>query len=343
MLLSHTCGFPNWRALEDDRKLKIHFEPGSRYAYSGEGIDLLQLVVETISGRPLEESMRERVFQPLGMTRTSMLWQDRFESNFANAYDEYGRSLGPHRWTRADAAGSMQTTAGDIARLLLAVMEGKQLRPATREQILRPQIRIKSKHQFPSLNEERTDQNGAIRLSYGLGWGLYWSPAGEAAFKEGHDDGWRNYAVAFDKQKSGIVILTNSSNGEGIFQPVLETVLKDTFTPIEWEGYTPYNKRPPRPALKPHKRVTVSPPVLDAYAGRYAVDANLVLTIRREDDHWSVQENEEPSQKLLPESQTDFFSTASDDSFTFEKDSRGRVTRLLLHVEGKDIPAKRIE
>src|SRR5262245_33090083 len=37
MLLSHTSGFPNWRAFEDDRKLKIHFEPGSRYAYSGEG------------------------------------------------------------------------------------------------------------------------------------------------------------------------------------------------------------------------------------------------------------------------------------------------------------------
>jgi len=40
----HTRGFPNWRAFEEDSKLKIHFKPGSRYAYSGEGIDLLQLV-----------------------------------------------------------------------------------------------------------------------------------------------------------------------------------------------------------------------------------------------------------------------------------------------------------
>src|SRR6266566_4832558 len=44
MLLSHTSGFPNWRAFEDDRKLKIHFDPGSKYAYSGEGIVLLQRV-----------------------------------------------------------------------------------------------------------------------------------------------------------------------------------------------------------------------------------------------------------------------------------------------------------
>ena len=37
ILLSHTSGFPNFRWFEDDKKLKIHFEPGTRYAYSGEG------------------------------------------------------------------------------------------------------------------------------------------------------------------------------------------------------------------------------------------------------------------------------------------------------------------
>jgi CubicO group peptidase (beta-lactamase class C family) len=43
ILLSHTSGFPNWRAFENDRKLKIHYEPATRYAYSGEGLDLAQL------------------------------------------------------------------------------------------------------------------------------------------------------------------------------------------------------------------------------------------------------------------------------------------------------------
>jgi len=88
MLLSHTSGFANYRAFEDDRKLHIHFEPGSRFAYSGEGILLLQLVVETITRQPLALLMQERVFEPLGMTRTSMVWQDRFDGDFANGYDE---------------------------------------------------------------------------------------------------------------------------------------------------------------------------------------------------------------------------------------------------------------
>jgi CubicO group peptidase (beta-lactamase class C family) len=250
MLLSHTSGFPNWRAFEEDHKLHIHFEPGSRYAYSGEGIVLLQLAVETVTKKPLEELMREHVFQPFGMTRSGMVWQSRFESDYANGYDERGRSLGPERRQKADAAGSMQTTLGDFTRFLQAVMQGSGMRKETRELMLSPQIRISSRHQFPTFENETTEENKAIRLSYGLGWGLYWTPYGKAFFKEGHDEGWRNYTVCFDKQKTGILIMTNSSNGEGIFKELLETLLKNTFTPIEWERYTPYNQLPPREPLK---------------------------------------------------------------------------------------------
>ncbi len=239
ILLSHTSGFPNWRAFEDDRKLKIHFEPGSRYAYSGEGIDLLQLVVETITKQPLQELMQTRVFEPLRMTRTSMVWKERFNGDYANGYDEHGRSLGPERRKTADAAGSMQTTPRDFARFMVAVMQGRGLAKKTRAVMLSPQIQIVSKHQFPTLASDTTDENRAIRLSYGLGWGLYWTKYGEVFFKEGHDEGWRNYTACFDERRAGIVIMTNSSNGEGIFKEILETLIADTFTPIEWEGYAP--------------------------------------------------------------------------------------------------------
>jgi CubicO group peptidase (beta-lactamase class C family) len=112
--------------------------------------------------------------------------------------------------------------------------------------MLSPQIRIFSQHQFPTMAAATSEENKAIRLSYGLGFGLYWTPYGKAFFKEGHDDGFRNYTVVFDQPKDGIVIMTNSSNGEGIFKELLETLLRNTFTPIEWEGYTPYNELPPR-------------------------------------------------------------------------------------------------
>jgi CubicO group peptidase (beta-lactamase class C family) len=344
MLLSHTSGFPNFRWMNDDKKLNINFDPGSRFAYSGEGIELLQFVVETITHKPLQELMQAQVFQPLGMTRTSMVWEDRFESDYANGYDEYSRSIGPERRSSADAAGSMQTTPRDFAQFMLAVMNSKGMQPKTRELMLSPQIQILAKHEFPTMENIASDENKAIRLSYGLGWGLYWTPPyGKAFFKEGHDVGWRNYTVAFDKPKTGLLIMTNSANGEGMFEELLETLLRNPYTPIEWERFTPYNKLPPRPPLKMHKQITVDPKVLERYVGRYGTPPDLILVIRREGDHLSVQENDEPKQELFGETDRDFFAKVDDDTYTFEVDGQGRITSMTLHVDGKDIPLKRID
>jgi CubicO group peptidase (beta-lactamase class C family) len=343
MLLSHTSGLPNWRLLEDDRKLHIHFAPGSRYAYSGEGIVLLQLIVENITKKPLEELMQRLVFQPLGMTRTSMVWQDRFEGDFANEYDEYGRSLGPDKRTKAEAAGSMQTTIADFARFTQAVLNTKGLSKKNREEMLGPQIQITSKREFPTLDDETTDENKAIRLSYGLGWGLYWTPYGKAFFKEGHSDGEMNYIVCFDTKKTGIVLMTNSANGEGIYKELLEDVQGNTFTPIEWEGFTPYNELPPRVPLQDHKPIVIDVALLQRYVGRYGDRPDEILTIRREDNHLSVQKNDEQKLDLFPENETDFFSKTTDYVFTFELNNEGRATKVTVHTHGLDLPVKRID
>jgi CubicO group peptidase (beta-lactamase class C family) len=343
MLLDHTSGFPNWRWINDDRKLNINFQPGSRFAYSGEGFDLLQLVVETITKRPLQDLMQENVFQPLGMTRSSMVWEVRFEDDYANGYDEYRRSLGPLRWKQADAAGSLLTTPLDFARFVQAILDGKGLHTRTWGHMLSAQIPILAKHEFPTLENQPTDENKSIRLSYGLGWGLYWSPRGEAFFKEGHDDGWRNYSVGFRLPKDGMVIMTNSGNGEGIYKELLEKLLADTYTPIEWEGFAPYEQLPPRPALKQHTKVSVDPRTLEKYVGRYGTPPKLILTVRHEGDHLTVQENDEPVQELDPESATQFSSAVADDVYTFEMDASGKVTRMVLHSGDETIPIDRID
>jgi CubicO group peptidase (beta-lactamase class C family) len=224
-----------------------------------------------------------------------------------------------------------------------AMALGKGLSRQTKDSMLSPQIQIYSKHQFPTLATETTDENRSIRLGYGLGWGLYWTPYGKAFFKEGHDEGWRNYAVCFDDKKNGIVIMTNSSNGEGIFKEMLETLLGNRFTPIEWEGYTPYSQLPPRQPLVQRNEVDVDTKLLDRYVGRYGEPPNLILKIKREGNHLLIQENDEASQELGAESETRFFSRNSSDSLTFEFDDQGRVTRMVLHVDGRNIPMKRLD
>jgi CubicO group peptidase (beta-lactamase class C family) len=341
ILLSHTSGFPNWRAFEDDRKLKIHFEPGSRYAYSGEGIDLAQLVVETVTGKSLTALMDEMLFRPVGMTRTGMVWEPRFESDFANAYDEYGRSLGPERRKTADAAGSMQTTLRDYAALLSAVLRGKILDAKASGELLGPQIHIHSAHQFPSLNTETSTANDGIQLSYGIGWGLYRSTYGPAFFKEGHDEGWRHLALCF-RNGSGLLILTNSSNGEGIFKPLIDSLLGATAFPFDWEGYTPYNLLPPLPKLKEHKRVTLTAQQLSRLTGKYALSADIVIRVAVDNGRLYFQEGDEARQEVLPESPADFYSTSSSDECSFKPAEGGPAQVLVLHLEGRDVELKRV-
>ena len=343
MLLSHTSGFPNWRGLTDSQKLNINFEPGSRYAYSGEGIVLAQLLVETVTGKPLNTLMRERLFFPDGMRRTSLVWESRFESDFANGYDAWGRSLGPERRHTADAAGSMQTTLRDYASFLRALVQGRTLRPKTREEMLSPQVQILSGHQFPSLSTETTTENAAIKLSYGLGWGLYWTPFGRAFFKEGHDEGWRHYAVCFDGPGKCLLLMTNSSNGEGIFGELVKTLLGNPDTPLVWEGFTPYQELPPRPPLAEHTEVAVPPKLLQRLVGPYRITADIVLHFSRKGGRLFVQENDETAQELGAESAVRFFSKSSTDAYTFQLDARGRATAVVLHADGRDIPAQRAE
>ncbi len=238
MLLTHTAGFANYRWLEPDNRLRIHFEPGSRYAYSGEGYNLLQLVVERVTGRSVGELMRERVFKPLGMTRTSMTWQPRLADNTAVGHDRRGRVLGHVQRQAPRAAGSMDTTIVDAARLLSAMMRGTLVSAEAKQAVLVPRIAIRTVAQFPTLVMAPTEANDRVGLAYGLGWGLLTKTAyGPGYFKEGHDDGWGHYMLAFDRDGIGIVLMSNSDNGEAVYRAILEKVVHDDVTPWVWEGY----------------------------------------------------------------------------------------------------------
>jgi CubicO group peptidase (beta-lactamase class C family) len=239
--LDHTTGFPNWRQFnpKGNGKLEFFFTPGTRYAYSGEGLYLLQLVVETVTGRPLDSLAREKIFEPFGMRRTSYLWQPAFESDFAVGHLENESTIPKNRRTKANAAGSMETTIADYTRFLAAVMRGEGLSAKAWKEMTSMQIAIHSARQFPSLDTATTTDNDKIALGYGLGWGLCTGNKGRMFFKEGHDDGWEHFGLCMPEAHEAVVVMTNSSNGERIFKEIFEK-LGGVEIPWKWEQYTPY-------------------------------------------------------------------------------------------------------
>src|SRR4030095_5695792 len=101
------------------------------------------------------------------------------------------------------------------------------------------EIKIRSIQQFTELSLRDSTANDNIELGYGLGWGLLKSPYGIGAFKEGHGDGFQQYSIIFPEKGTGIIIMTNSDNGESIFKELLEFAIGDTFTPWYWQNYIP--------------------------------------------------------------------------------------------------------
>jgi len=243
MCLAHTSGFNNWRFFESDRKLRVNFEPGTKYFYSGEGLVYLQVVLEKITGKGLDELAQELIFNPLEMNNTSYQWLPRFQQDFAHGHTAKGAVYGKDIDNEPRSASTLETTADDYSKFLTAVLNEKILTKASYSKIFSPQIRIKSLAHFGPNSKIVTHKYDAINLSCGLAWLNFDTPYGKAVTKSGHGDGFQHYSILFPETGKGILIMTNSDNGERIYKELLEVAIADIYTPWEWSNYIPYNHK----------------------------------------------------------------------------------------------------
>lgn len=333
MCLSHTTGFPNWRQFNRRHpdKLEILFTPGNRYSYSGEGIQLLQLAVETITGKPLQILAREKVFKPFGMTRTDYLWQPRFENDYAVGHNWNDDTIPKRRADKAAAAGSMETTVTDYTRFMAAVMQGKGISAKARQEMLSPQVIIKTKRQLDEGDSSAVNNNAAIQLAYGLGWGLFNTPYGKAFFKEGHLDGWGHYVIGFPDKKMACVIMCNSSSGESIFKELVEKLTGVTI-PWVWENYIPYRQ---------NIKLPVS--ALQQYVGEY--DGKLKAIVSIANGRLKVESPTVHLGKtnLYASNDHHFFLKIMETDIDFVKDASGKVIKAILDDEGEKYELKKVK
>ncbi|WP_137171487.1 serine hydrolase [Massilia sp. HP4] len=233
ILLTHAGGFANFRWLEPDEKLRFHFTPGERYAYSAEGMYILQLIVEQGQGLDAGREMQVRVFDRLGMRNTSMQWRPDFAANLADGYTLEGR-MEPHDQRSAvTAAGSMDTTIADQARMWAAIVRGDGLSPEVRAEMVRPQLPILGAGQFPTL----VSRVGAPvpHLAAGLGVVTFQDRSGTGWFKGGHNDSTGNMAICLEAGRRCVVMLSNDVRAERLFPEIARLALGANDMPWRWE------------------------------------------------------------------------------------------------------------
>jgi len=185
---------------------------------------------------PLESLARRLVFEPLGMTSSSYLWQERFEDAVARPHGPEGEVLAKNRPQpgRENAAASLHTTAPDYARFMRAVMNGTGLGDSTASAMLAPQVEIEP------------------GLAWGLGIGLQDNADGRAFWHWGDNTGYKAYTITYPADRVGVVWFTNSENGHSILARMLDATVGGEHPAVAWLDYEAFDspKRVVRTALE---------------------------------------------------------------------------------------------
>lgn len=233
-VLNHATGFANFSFLEPDSKLRIHFDPGSRYGYSGEGIMLLQFAFEADGRARVGDGIAADLFAPLGLKDVGLMWRPEFAANLADGWTAAGE-VEPHdERSRVRMAGSMDGSPQAMAALVAAMVRGFGLSPATRAEFARPGMAITTPTQFPSLQPEAPEaERHAIHA--GLGVIAFSGPQGAGWFKGGHNDSTANLIVCLEAGQRCVVVMANDVRAESRFPKLIDALLGPTGMPWRWE------------------------------------------------------------------------------------------------------------
>lgn len=189
--------FPRDSAYALIKRDAFDFPSGSAQLYSNSGFWLLGLIVEKASGMTYEDYVEQKLFQPLGMTRSMYCNSMENIEHRAHGYGlRDGKLLRAHTnvHTWGFAAGSLCSTAADLITWLKALHGGKVLSPTSYAEMTTP--------------SQLTDW---ATLRYGMGIGVYKDFNGLQLFEHGGINGgfWTQVSW-YPESQTAIVVLQNS-------------------------------------------------------------------------------------------------------------------------------------
>lgn len=301
-VLSHRTGFKNWRNLYPTGKLDFDFEPGTDYQYSGEGMAYLKNALEAKFKIPFDKLIDSFIFKPLAMNN-SQYWSEKLDrSKFAYSHDINGEVHQRVTYEKeVSAAGNIHTTAADLAKFGIYILNGAGLSPSLYGQMITHQGTEK--------------QNSA----FGLGWTVVQGlPKGEYALVHGGDDiGVHAMLVLLPKSKRGMVVLTNGDNGSLLIDKVTKTLVD-------------LNPRRTNPAA-----ITLDNKVLDRYTGSYLQTDGRIMKVERSENVLKISAEGIPLLELTAESEKNFFIRDYRISMEFIPGADGQEMNIKIMENGK--------
>jgi CubicO group peptidase (beta-lactamase class C family) len=331
-MLTHTSGLRDWGEVAGiagwprgrrvhthahvldivSRQKALNFTPGTDWSYSNTGYNLAAIIVSRVSGKPLAEFSRDRIFGPLGMSHTS--WRDDFTrivKHRAIAYDRAGDEYHQDMpFENVYGNGGLLTTVGDLLRW--------------NENFVTPVVGDAA---FVTEQQTRGHFSDGREHEYALG--LYVRPY-RGALEVGHSGstaGYRAYLARYPQEHVSVAVLCNAGNANAtqFAHAVADAYLGDRLTQAETSGGGG-RRDAPRPGFVP------SSSMLAEYAGRYVSDeAETEFTIAATGDSLVLKRRPDTVLVMTPV-EKDVFSVPRLGTVTFRREV-GRVVALSLKLD----------
>jgi CubicO group peptidase (beta-lactamase class C family) len=325
-LLTHTSGISNtlYNGLnfrqdytEDElfqriAKLPLDFQPGEKWNYSNPGYVMLGILVRKVTGRFYGDVLREKIFEPLGMTTARIISEADIVPNRADGYRLENGELKNQEWVspklNTTADGAIYLTVLDMAKWDAALYTEKLLKRSSLDQMWTP----------VKLNDGKTE-------SYGFGWEVGEVRGRRVIQHGGAWQGFKTHILRAVDDKVTVIVLTNLAGARpGRIANGIARI------------YVPQLIPPAR------KAVRIDPKVFDAYVGAYEIGPGFAFTVSREGDRFWGQAPGQSRDELFAESETIFFLKDSEVSFTFVRDAGGKVTHLVIDQGGSPRELKKV-
>jgi CubicO group peptidase (beta-lactamase class C family) len=284
--------------------------PGERYQYSNVGGGTLGYALTRSSGG-YDATLRARVLEPLGMKDTGVVLSPAQTARLATGHSADLRPTS--NWTLNEAivgAGGIHSTATDMARYLRAAAgwDSSPLAAAF------------------ELAEAPVVDASSPNTRVGLAWHVTQKGARTVVWHNGRTGGYASVLMFDPAAHEGVVVLANVS--------------------ISVDDLGAHLLDPTQKLAEPRRErvaVKVDPTIYDRLAGRYELAPNFIVTVRRDGDRIFAQATGQPSYEVFPEGESEYFYKVVDAQLSFLRDVDGKVTGVVLHQGGRNVPGKRLD
>ena len=289
-------------------------DSGAMYEYSNLSGGLLGHVLALHAHTDYEALVRSRITAPLGMTSTAIALSPSMKERLAVGHNAALQPVANWDLPTLAGAGALRSSVNDLLTFLAANMdEGKApLGPAMR-----------------SMREVRRP-TGMPDVEVALGWHVFTAHAKNIIWHNGGTGGYRTFMGFDPTARVGVVVLSNTATPAG--PDDIGRHLLDAQAPLA----TPA-------APTQHTEVMVDAKLYDGYVGRYQLAPAAIITMTRTGDRLFTQLTGQPAFEIFPESEKTFFLKVVDAQLTFETDQYGKATAVVLHQNGIDQRAPRID